>query len=119
MRISEWSSDVCSSDLTPFAIKRDANHKYAKLLREFPDERPQSGQIWSVSGRAGALPSSSPQMRAEEPSGHRRRRMESGRTGLVLRHGRVRGCSPDGPRLRSTVTMGRRLVCQEASGEER
>src|SRR3546814_8189608 len=101
MRISEWSSDVCSSDLTPFAIKRDANHKYAKLLREFPDERPLSCQIWSVSGRAGALPSSSPQMRADEPSGHRRRRMASGRTGLVLRHGRVRGCSPDGPRIRS------------------
>src|SRR3546814_18483691 len=116
MRISEWSSDVCSSDLTPFAIKRDANHKYAKLLREFPDERPLSCQIWSVSGRSGAIPSSSPQMRADEPSGHIRRRMASVRTGLVLRHGRVRGCASDGPLISIPFPGGRGVGRQKDKG---
>src|SRR3546814_4195970 len=60
MRISEWSSDVCSSDL-------------------------------------GSLPLSSPPVRAGEPSGRRRRRMGSGTTEQVVRHGGYGAVLQTGP----------------------
>src|SRR3546814_13132303 len=95
MRISDWSSDVCSSDLV--TKKRDEFHKCVKPPREFPDERPLSCRIWSVSGRAGSLPLSSPPVRAGEPSGRRRRRMGSGTTELVVRPGGYGAVLQTGP----------------------
>src|SRR3546814_15018699 len=39
MRISDWSSDVCSSDLVVIAVAVDITHRAVDLGRELPEQR--------------------------------------------------------------------------------
>src|SRR3546814_2943947 len=47
MRISDWSSDVCSSDLAPFHFAPPgAPHRLRGPLRSFSPPTPASGEPW-------------------------------------------------------------------------
>src|SRR5690606_37642957 len=90
----------------PFTKKRDVVHKDGKLPQEFPDERPLSCQIWSVSGRAGALRHPVRRCEPTTPGSSPAPDMASGTTGLFLRHGGFGAVLQTGP------ASGFRFLCE-------
>src|SRR3546814_20371759 len=51
MRISDWSSDVCSSDLLDYAINRyvfEAERHYGILDRQLADRRYMLGDVYTI-----------------------------------------------------------------------
>src|SRR3546814_9464101 len=57
MRISDWSSDVCSSDLPPIGMRRDSMSLYHGLAQPVPIRR-------SAAARASSVISAPESMRA-------------------------------------------------------
>src|SRR3546814_18968602 len=65
MRISDWSSDVCSSDLKVLAQKRDARQFSIRVERKVPVQVPGIGkkaeatvvneEIWNFAGKTGVF----------------------------------------------------------------
>src|SRR3546814_11448039 len=65
MRISDWSSDVCSSDLKVLAQKRDARQFSIRVERKVPVQVPGIGkkaeatvvneEIWNFAGKTGVI----------------------------------------------------------------
>src|SRR3546814_15634204 len=70
MRISDWSSDVCSSDLSPSEAGRGCTHPPGGTHPHSMEDRPRSST--RSAGRRRACSSSSPRLRRWNGGCHRR-----------------------------------------------